>query len=31
VDNDRVDTIMVEDPDGNSVAVAMAKDRNLAH
>jgi catechol 2,3-dioxygenase-like lactoylglutathione lyase family enzyme len=30
VGNDRVDTIMVKDPDGNSVAFAMPKDRTLA-
>lgn len=31
VGNDRVDTIMVKDPDGNSVAFAMPKDQTLAH
>src|SRR5947209_19638616 len=29
--NDRVDTIMVTDPDGNSIAFSMPKDRTLAH
>jgi hypothetical protein len=29
--NDRVDTIMIKDPDGNSIAFAMPKDRTLAH
>ena len=28
--NDRVDTVMVTDPDGNSIAFAMPKDRSLA-
>jgi predicted lactoylglutathione lyase len=28
--NDRVDTIMIKDPDGNSIAFAMAKDETLA-
>ena len=28
--NDRVDTIMIKDPDGNSIAFAMPKDRTLA-
>ena len=28
--NDRVDTIMITDPDGNSIAFAMPKDNNLA-
>jgi predicted enzyme related to lactoylglutathione lyase len=28
---DRVDTIMVKDPDGNSIAFSMPKDRTLAH
>jgi hypothetical protein len=28
--NDRVDTIMVHDPDGNSLAFSMPKDRTLA-
>jgi hypothetical protein len=31
VRNDRVDTVMIKDPDGNSIAFAMAKDRTLAH
>jgi hypothetical protein len=31
VRNDRVDTIMIRDPDGNSIAFAMPKDRSLAH
>jgi hypothetical protein len=29
--NDRVDTIMINDPDGNSLAFAMPKDPSLAH
>jgi glyoxalase/bleomycin resistance protein/dioxygenase superfamily protein len=29
--NDRVDTIMIKDPDGNSIAFAMPKDQMLAH
>jgi len=29
--NDRVDTIMIRDPDGNSIAFAMPKDAMLAH
>jgi hypothetical protein len=29
--NDRVDTVMIKDPDGNSIAFAMPKDRTLAH
>src|SRR5918994_1749424 len=29
--NDRVDTLMVEDPDGNSIAFAMPKDQTLVH
>jgi hypothetical protein len=29
--DDRVDTIMVQDPDGNSIAFAMPKDSTLAH
>ena len=29
--NDRVDTIMIRDPDGNSIAFAMPKDATLAH
>jgi hypothetical protein len=28
--NDRVDTIMIQDPDGNSVAFSMPKDDTLA-
>jgi predicted lactoylglutathione lyase len=28
--NDRVDTIMINDPDGNSIAFAMPKDQTLA-
>jgi hypothetical protein len=28
--NDRVDTIMIKDPDGNSIAFAMPKDEQLA-
>jgi hypothetical protein len=28
--NDRVDTVMVKDPDGNSIAFAMPKDPRLA-
>ena len=28
--NDRVDTIMIKDPDGNSIAFAMPKDATLA-
>ena len=29
--NDHVDTLMIRDPDGNSIAFAMPKDRSLAH
>jgi hypothetical protein len=29
--NERVDTIMVKDPDGNSIAFARPKDSTLAH
>jgi hypothetical protein len=29
--NDRVDTIMIKDPDGNSIAFAMPKDAALLH
>jgi hypothetical protein len=29
--NDRVDTIMIKDPDGNSIAFSMPKDSSLAH
>ena len=29
--NDRVDTIMIKDPDGNSIAFAMPKDGTFAH
>jgi hypothetical protein len=29
--NDRVDTIMIKDPDGNSIAFSMPKDPSLAH
>jgi hypothetical protein len=29
--NDLVDTIMIKDPDGNSIAFAMPKDARLAH
>jgi predicted enzyme related to lactoylglutathione lyase len=29
--NDRVDTIMIRDPDGNSIAFSLPKDRTLAH
>lgn len=29
--NERVDTIMIKDPDGNSIAFAMPKDPTLAH
>jgi|SRR5687768_7476048 predicted lactoylglutathione lyase len=29
--NDRVDTVMVKDPDGNSIAFAMPKDQSLVH
>jgi predicted enzyme related to lactoylglutathione lyase len=29
--NDRVDTVMIKDPDGNSIAFAMPKDQTLAH
>jgi predicted enzyme related to lactoylglutathione lyase len=29
--NDRVDTIMINDPDGNSIAFARPKDSALAH
>jgi hypothetical protein len=28
--NERVDTVMIRDPDGNSIAFAMPKDRSLA-
>jgi catechol 2,3-dioxygenase-like lactoylglutathione lyase family enzyme len=28
--HDRVDTVMIRDPDGNSIAFAMPKDRSLA-
>jgi predicted lactoylglutathione lyase len=28
--NDRVDTVMIKDPDGNSIAFAMPKDQTLA-
>src|SRR5262245_35045556 len=28
--NDRVDTVMIRDPDGNSIAFAMPKDASLA-
>jgi hypothetical protein len=28
--DDRVDTVMINDPDGNSIAFAMAKDDSLA-
>jgi hypothetical protein len=31
VRSDRVDTIMIKDPDGNSIAFAMPKDEALAH
>ena len=31
VRNDRVDTVMIQDLDGNSIALAMPKDRSLAH
>ena len=31
VRNDRVDTVMIKDPDGNSIAFAMPKDQTLAH
>jgi hypothetical protein len=31
VHHDRVDTIMIKDPDGNSIAFAMPKDTSLAH
>ena len=31
VRNDRVDTIMIKDPDGNSIAFAMPKDASLTH
>jgi hypothetical protein len=31
VRGDRVDTVMIQDPDGNSIAFAMPKDRSLAH
>jgi hypothetical protein len=30
VRNDRVDTVMIKDPDGNSIAFAMPKDSTLA-
>jgi len=30
VRNDRVDTVMIKDPDGNSIAFAMPKDSSLA-
>jgi catechol 2,3-dioxygenase-like lactoylglutathione lyase family enzyme len=29
--NDRVDTVMIKDPDGNSIAFAAPKDSLLAH
>jgi hypothetical protein len=29
--NDRVDTVMINDPDGNSIAFAMPKDPTLAY
>jgi hypothetical protein len=29
--HDRVDTIMIEDPDGTSIAFAMPEDASLAH
>ena len=29
--NDRVDTLMIKDPDGNSIAFAKPKDQMLAH
>jgi hypothetical protein len=29
--NDRVDTVMIKDPDGNSIAFAAPKDPTLAH
>jgi catechol 2,3-dioxygenase-like lactoylglutathione lyase family enzyme len=29
--NDRVDTLMINDPDGNSIAFAAPKDETLAH
>ena len=29
--NDRVDTVMIKDPDGNSIAFSMPKDSTLAH
>jgi predicted lactoylglutathione lyase len=29
--SDHVDTVMIKDPDGNSVAFAMPKDQTLAH
>ena len=29
--NDRVDTVMIKDPDGNSIAFAMPKDQTLVH
>jgi catechol 2,3-dioxygenase-like lactoylglutathione lyase family enzyme len=29
--NDQVDTIMIKDPDGNSIAFSMPKDATLAH
>ena len=29
--NERVDTLMVKDPDGNSIAFAVPKDATLAH
>jgi hypothetical protein len=29
--NDRVETVMIKDPDGNSIAFAMPKDQTLAH
>ena len=31
VRNDRVDTLMIKDPDGNSIAFAMPKDQTLVH
>ena len=29
--NDRVDTLMIKDPDGNSIALSQPKDPSLAH
>ena len=31
VRNDRVDTVMIKDPDCNSIAFAAPKDQSLAH